>query len=110
MFQNLIGLAWGIGSFALVIGVTVIVLQNFAGSIAGCNTGFEYNATNQLCQNATNVSITAAVSSGTGTVNYLGTQMGTSGLAGWAPAIIALSVGLLFLGAFFVKGGPGGAK
>jgi hypothetical protein len=80
MFENLIGLAWGIGAFALIIGITTIVLQNFGNAVGGtANT----------------------------TVVYLQGQLGQSGLAGWAPAIIALSVGLLFLGAFFVKGGPG---
>jgi len=31
-------------------------------------------------------------------------QLGQSGLAGWTPAIIAISVGILFLGAFMVQG------
>ena len=39
------------------------------------------------------------------TVQYLLTQLGTTGLAGWTPAIIAISVGMLFLGAFMVRGG-----
>jgi len=39
------------------------------------------------------------------TVQYLLTQLGTTGLAGWTPAIIAFSVGMLFLGAFFVGKG-----
>ncbi len=40
--------------------------------------------------------------------NYLLTQMGSGGLAGWTPAIIAISVGLLFLGAFMVRGNSKG--
>ena len=77
MFNNLQALAIGIIGFAIIIGVGVVVLQNFGNSVGGdANT----------------------------TVSYLNTQMGQSGLAGWAPAIIALSVGLLFLGAFMMKG------
>ena len=77
MFNNLQALAIGIIGFAIIIGVGVVVLQNFGNSVGGsANT----------------------------TVSYLNTQMGQSGLAGWAPAIIALSVGLLFLGAFMLKG------
>ncbi len=80
MFQNLIGLAWGIGAFALIIGITTVVLQNFGAAVGGtANT----------------------------TVVYLQGQLGQSGLAGWAPAIIALSVGLLFLGAFALTGKKG---
>jgi len=76
MFNNLQALAIGIIGFAIIIGVGVVVLQNFGNSVGGsANT----------------------------TISYLNTQMGTSGLAGWAPAIIALSVGLLFLGAFMMK-------
>ena len=39
------------------------------------------------------------------TVQYLNTQLGQSGLAGWTPAIIALSVGMLFLGVFVARSG-----
>ena len=78
MFENLTGLGWGIVTFALVIGIGSIVLTNFGNSVGGtANT----------------------------TVQYLLGQLGQSGLAGWTPAIIALTVGLLFLGAFMVKKG-----
>ena len=76
VFQNLQGLALGIIGFAIIIGVGVIVLEKFGNSTGGnANT----------------------------TVQYLSTQMGTTGLAGWTPAIVALAVGLLFLGAFMMK-------
>lgn len=77
MFENLSGLAMGIITFAIIIGVGVIVLEKFGNSVGGnANT----------------------------TVQYLNTQMGSSGLAGWAPAIIAFAVGILFLGYFMGKG------
>jgi len=76
MFDNLTGLALGIVIFAIMIGVGVVVLGKFGDSVGGsANT----------------------------TVQYLITQMGSSGLAGWAPAIIALAVGLLFIGALTMR-------
>lgn len=78
MFNNLTGLALGIVIFAIVIGVGVVVLGKFGNSVGGdANT----------------------------TVNGLITDLGSSGLAGWAPAIIALAVGLLFIGALMMKKG-----
>jgi ABC-type amino acid transport system permease subunit len=81
MFNNLMALGWGIVGFAIIIGVGTTVLTKFGNAVGGdANT----------------------------TVVYLNTQLGTSGLAGWAPAIIAFSVGMLFLGGFLIgKGGKG---
>ena len=81
MFNNLTALGYGIISFAILIGVGSVMLTQFGNATGGtANT----------------------------TVQYLLTQLGTSGLAGWTPAIIAFSVGMLFLGAFVV--GKGGRK
>ena len=78
MFNNLSNLGYGLVTFAIIIGVGTIVLSKFGDSVGGtANT----------------------------TVQYLNTQLGTSGLAGWTPAIIALSVGMLFLGVFLSRGG-----
>ena len=78
MFDNLTSLGYGIVTFAIVIGVGTVVLTKFGDAVGGtANT----------------------------TVAYLNTELGTTGLAGWTPAIIALSVGMLFLGVFLVKGG-----
>lgn len=79
MMDQLQALGLGIVVFAIVIGVGSVVLTRFGDAVGG---------------------------TGNTTVQYLLTQLGTSGLAGWTPAIIALSVGLLFIGAFlFQKGG-----
>ena len=81
MFDQLTALGYGIIVFAVLIGVGSIVLFNFGNSTGGvANTNIQYMLTN------------------------LGSTNG--GLASWTPAIIAISVGLLFLGAFMV----GGAK
>jgi len=78
MFDNLSGLGYGLVTFAIIIGVGTVILYNFGNA-----TGGEANTT----------------------VQYLMTQLGQSGLAGWTPALIAFSVGMLFLGAFFVGKG-----
>jgi len=78
MFDNLTNLGYGIITFAIIIGVGTVVLQKFGDAVGGtANT----------------------------TVAYLNTQLGSTGLAGWTPAIIALSVGMLFLGVFLTRGG-----
>ena len=78
MFDNLTALGYGIITFAILIGVGSVMLFNFGNA-----TGGVANETTQ----------------------YLLGQLGQSGLAGWTPAIIAFSVGMLFLGAFIVKKG-----
>jgi hypothetical protein len=80
MFDKLTALGYGIVVFAIIIGVGSIVLTNFGNATGGTSNT---------------------------TVQYLLTQLGTTGLAGWTPAVIAVSVGLLFLGAFMIGKGPG---
>ena len=76
MFNELTGLGYGLVVFAIIIGVGSVVLFNFGNATGGtANT----------------------------TVQYLLGQLGSGGLAGWTPAIIAISVGMLFLGAFMVN-------
>jgi len=79
MFNQLVALGWGIVTFAIVIGIGTVVLDKFGNAVGGtANT----------------------------TTQYLQVQLGsTSGLASWTPAIVALAVGLLFLGSFMVKKG-----
>jgi hypothetical protein len=77
MFNDLTGLGYGLVVFAIIIGVGSVVLYNFGNA-----TGGTANTTTQ----------------------YLLGQLGQSGLAGWTPAIIAISVGIMFLGAFMVNG------
>ena len=106
MFDKLSALGYGLVTFAVIIGVGTILLTKFGDSVAVCPTDWTYNTTNHVCQNATNYSSTAdPANAGWTSTNYLNTQLGTSGLAGWAPAIIAFTVGMLFLGVFMAKGG-----
>lgn len=78
MFADLTSLGYGLVVFSIIIGVGSVVLFNFGNAVGGtANTNTQ----------------------------YLLTQLGQSGLAGWTPAIIAIAVGIMFLGAFMVKGG-----
>lgn len=65
------GLGKGLGGFFLIVGVVILVLSKFA---ANAN---DTNATNAL--------------------QYGITQLGSSGLLGWTPAIIAIVIGVFFL-------------
>lgn len=80
MFDNLTGLGIGLVTFALVVGIGIVMLTKFGGTVGG--------------------------DAGTN-LNYLAGQLGQGGLAGWTPAIIAFSVGMLFLGAFLIGKGKG---
>jgi len=110
VMSTLTALGIGIISFAIVIGVGTIVVLKMSAAVADCDTaaGGYYNSTSQLCHNVTGTpSGTNSGSTGLGTnnLNYMETQLSSSGLAGWTPAIIALAVGMLFLGAFVARKG-----
>ena len=105
MFDNLSSLGYGLVTFAIIIGVGTILLQKFNASV-GCPSGYTFNesstsATN-ACYEATNVSNTTDANTAGTNLIYMNKQLGTSGLSGWAPAIIAFAVGMLFLGAFLI--------
>ncbi len=114
MFNVLTALAMGIVIFAITIGVGVVVLSKFGTAVADCGTGYAYNTNGSTtftdnaccltggtdCSSAGNFT---TASSATTTTESLITEMGTSGLAGWTAAIIALAVGLLFIGALMGK-------
>ena len=105
MFNDLTALGYGLVVFAIIIGVGTIVLYNFGSAVANCSGLLEsgsWNQSSSVCSNLT-ASVTPAGSAYTNT-NYLTGQLGTTGLAGWTPAIIAISVGILFLGAFMIGG------
>jgi len=105
MIQILTGLALGIVIFAVTVGVGIVVLTKFGDGIAECSSGFEYNVTTRGCQNATNYSDTATtVTPGFSTINtLLGDTNGVGALVTWVGAIIALVVGLVFIGMLMGK-------
>ena len=103
MFNDLTSLGYGLVVFAVIIGVGSVVLVRFGGATAECNdAGYTYDSDLELCSNTTDTATPTGY--GYTNTNYLTGQLGSAGLAGWAPAIIAISIGILFLGAFMVKG------
>jgi len=111
MFNNLQGLGLGIITFAIIIGVGAVILLNFTGAVATCPAGYNtglggWNTTLAACMNDTGSITNTSTDYGAASTNvaYLNTQLGTSGLAGWTPAIIAITVGMLFLGIFLTRG------
>ena len=110
----LIALGLGIVLFALIVGVGVVVLANFGGTLAQCPVGYNLNNSNSTTSGyqisaETCVNDTGAFTNTTDPTNvgwttndtlmgYLGTNLTT-----WVPAIIALGVGLLFIGALVGK-------
>lgn len=81
MLGNLTGLGYTIIAFTILIVVGLVVIGQLGASVA--STSPVANSTAVTMQ------------------GYLG----TSGLAGWTPAIIALAIGLFFLAAFGFGGG-----
>jgi hypothetical protein len=101
MVQALTGLAFGVVAFILIVTIGLVVLGKFSVSVVECPTGFTQTEGTTLCANAT-ASIQASNSAYNSTI-YGVSQLGSSGLLGWLPAVIALAVGLLFLIAFMGK-------
>lgn len=79
MFDNLTGVAYGLVVFAIIVGVGLVVLNNFGNAVGGTA-----NTTLQTL------------------LGYLGTSSG--GLVTWVPAIIALIIGVLFISMLMGKG------
>ncbi len=116
MFNNLQNLGWGLVGFALIIGMGSVILHRFGGAVAECrgiNSTFTWNNTENKCCAPTSTydceGANGSTPAGTGWVNtdYLLTELGSTGLAGWTPAIVAISVGMLIFGAFLAGGGTG---
>jgi len=116
MFDKLQALGIGIISFAIIIGVGSIVLHEFGGAVAICPTfegnTSEWNATTNTCgllDDVTGLQNGSFVNPQSGSafsnIDYMNTELGTTGLAGWTPAIVAISVGMMFLGIFLFRKG-----
>lgn len=78
MMQILVSLAYGAGAFVIILGTVIVVTAKFAANAPEANE----------------------------TLQYLITQLGQSGLAGWFPVVIALSVGVAFI-TYFAFGNKG---
>jgi len=100
----LIALGLGIVIFALIVGVGVVVLTNFGDTVASCATDYTYNTTSRLCANSTGGDATAPTNTAWSSQNTLIGYL-SSNLITWVPAVIALGVGLLFIGALMKNKG-----
>jgi len=104
--NTLQAIGFGIVGFAVIVVIGIVVMTRLGDSVATCTTGYIYNSTSRGCNEASNVSNTS-VAGGDGftTGNYLTTQLGSTGLSGWIPAVIAVAIGGLFLALFGGKKG-----
>jgi hypothetical protein len=109
----LTGLGYSIIAFAILVGIGVVLIGTFAKSVAGCGTGYTYqaNATTSFsngkcCLTAGSDCVTGAnatsPSTATTQLEAMGVYMGTGsgGLASWIPLIIIAVIGIWFLGMF----------
>ena len=100
MMGVLQGIGYGIVAFAILVVVGIVVITKLTDSAATCATDYTYNATAGKCQNATGGDDTDPANAAWVGGDYLKTQLGSTGLSGWVPAIIAVAIGALFLSYF----------
>ena len=112
MMNALIALGLGIIVFALIVATGLVVMSNFGTAVANCPDGYTYNSngtftftTDNCCMsngtaNQDCVGTPNSTAESTATTN-METMMGymENNLITWIPAVIALGVGLLFIGA-----------
>ncbi len=103
MMQVLQGIGYGIVALAILVVVGLVVISKLADTTATCATDYTYSATIRKCLNATDGDPTDPTNSAWTNSDYLMTQLGSTGLSGWVPAIIAVTVGALFLSYFMGK-------
>ena len=97
------GIAYGIVGFAILVVVGTVVITKLGDSVALCATDYTYSSSAQQCQNSTGGDGTDPANSAWVNSGYLTTQLGSSGLSGWIPAVIAVAVGALFLSYFMAR-------
>jgi len=105
MMATLPALALGVVIFAIMIGVGVVLLNKFGNAIAQCPSAESqaFNSTDGYCWNATAAKAVPGNPGFTDSTNFI-TELGTtSGLGSWTGAVVALIVGLLFIGALSGK-------
>ena len=104
MMNVLQSIGYGIVGFAILVVVGLVVLTKLGDATAECATLNTYNDSARVCQEDANIThqVDPANSAFT-TSGYISTQLGSAGLSGWIPAIIAVAVGALFLSYFMGK-------
>ena len=94
------GIGYGIVAFAILVVVGIVVISKLGDSTATCATDYTYDTATRSCLNATGEDPTDPTNTAWVQSDYLSTQLGTTGLSGWVPAIIAVAIGALFLSYF----------
>jgi hypothetical protein len=102
MMDVLQGIGYGIVALAVLVVVGLVVLTKLGDASATCSGTDAYNITDRTCWNAT-ASNGDPTNSAWSSSNYLSTQLGSNGLSGWVPAVIAVAIGALFLSYFMGK-------
>ena len=106
MVSQLQVVAFGIIALVILVGIGLTITNKLGDSVAVCATGFTYelNGTSDVCANITDTTDTAdPTNAGWVALDYGQTQLGSTGLLSWLPAIIALIIGVFFL-AYFAGG------
>jgi hypothetical protein len=103
MMDVLQGIGYGIVAFAILIVVGLVVITKLGDATAECATDYTYDIATRKCLNATDGDPTDPTNGAWTTGGYISTQLGSTGLSGWIPAIIAVAVGALFLSYFMGK-------
>jgi hypothetical protein len=104
MISQMQGIAFGILTLVVLVGISLVVLTNLGHTAAQCNSGFTYSSSAARCLNNTLASDNAtALGAAYTSFTYGITQLGSTGLLAWLPAIIALLVGVFFLSYFAGK-------
>jgi hypothetical protein len=115
MMNALIALGLGIIVFALIVATGLVIMSGFGKATASCPTGYTYNANSsgttftydRCCLASTPSCNTVGTNStpASQSTQSLTTMTGyvQSNLVTWIPAIIALGIGLLFIGALMGK-------
>jgi ABC-type branched-subunit amino acid transport system permease subunit len=100
MMDVLQGIGYGIVALAVLVVVGLVVITKLGDSTASCATAYTYDTATRKCLNSTGGDPTDPTNGAWTNSNYLMTQLGSSGLSGWVPSIIAVAIGALFLSYF----------
>lgn len=96
-------IAFGIITLAIIVGIGLTIGDKLADTQAVCAEDYTYDTATNYCLNATGEDPTTPTGSAFTSITYANTQLGSTGLLSWLPAVIALLVGVFFL--FYFMGG-----
>lgn len=96
----LTAVGWGLTAFAVFVGIGLVVLRKMSTAVISCPTAYPtWNESAYRCMNATG-SLVNGNNSASDILNYVGLQMGSTGLAGWIPVVIVILIAGIVLALF----------